>query len=218
MAATLPILFSFRRCPYAMRARLALAVSGQKVTLREVELKNRPTEIYAVSPKGTVPVLVLDDGTILEESLEIMHWTLGNRDPLLWLGTSHAQKKSIDLLIQRCDGNFKHNLDRYKYANRYEGVDAEEHRANASDFLFYLQELLLQHKFLLSDQACLADMALAPFVRQFAFADRPWFDAQPWPQLRAWLDAFCASPLFASVMSKYQPWTTDAEAFEVDWS
>lgn len=218
MTTSLPILFSFRRCPYAMRARLALAVSGQTVALREVELKNRPPEIYAVSPKGTVPVLVLADGTVLEESIEIMHWTLARKDPLAWLGTSEARKNEIDALIQRCDGDFKHHLDRYKYANRYADVDAEEHRAKASEFLFHLQELLEQHTFLLAEQACLADMALAPFVRQFAFADRSWFDAQPWPQLRAWLDAFCASPLFARIMPKFEPWTPDAEPIEVSWA
>jgi len=201
-----------------MRARLALAVSGQAVLLREVELKNRPAEIYAVSPKGTVPVLVLADGTVMDESLEIMHWTLSKSDPESWLPATPELEKAKNELVYRCDGDFKHHLDRYKYANRYEGACAQEHRSAASAFLLHLEERLHTNTFLLQDKPCLADMALAPFVRQFAFADRNWFDTQPWPHLRAWLDAFIASPRFLIIMQKHSPWVADAAPIKIDWS
>lgn len=200
-----------------MRARLALAVSGQKVNLREVELKNRPQELYAVSPKATVPVLILTSGRVLEESLEIMHWTLGNADPASWLGSSEAQREAMADLIQTCDGDFKHNLDRYKYANRYEDVDAMEHREQASVFLQQLELQLASQPFLFGETPCLADMAVAPFVRQFAFADRIWFDAQPWKELIAWLDAFTTSALFLSIMQKHEPWTPSVEPICITW-
>ena len=200
-----------------MRARLALAVSGQKVHLREVELKNRPEELVAVSAKATVPVLVLPCERVIEESLEIMHWTLENADPQQWLGASETQSRAIDEIIQACDGDFKHHLDRYKYANRYEDVDSEEHREKASQFLNQLQDRLREQAFLFGDRACLADMAVAPFVRQFAFADRTWFDAQPWKHLIAWLDAFTASTLFLSIMQKHKPWTPNAEPLCITW-
>lgn len=201
-----------------MRARLALAMSGQSIILREVELKNRPPELTEISAKSTVPVLLLDDGTVFEESLQIMHWTLGNADPESWLGASDAQQEAMSKLIQKCDGEFKHHLDRYKYANRYEGVHAEEHRELASVFLNELQERLQKNRFLFGQSACLADMAIAPFVRQFAFADRTWFDAQPWKELIVWLDAFTASPLFLSIMEKHKPWTPDASPLCITWN
>jgi len=189
----LPILYSFRRCPYAMRARLALRLGGQVVELREVELKNRPQALYEISPKGTVPVLQLVDGTVLEESLEVMKWALGC-----------ITTPEMDALIQRCDQEFKHNLDRYKYSTRYEDADPEIHRAAASEFLNELERLLEPNLF--GEQLSLADLAILPFVRQFAFADRKWFDAQPWPQLIAWLDNFIHGELFLSIMDKNQPW------------
>ena len=201
-----------------MRARLALAMSGQSVLLREVELKNRPAELTAISAKSTVPVLLLGNGKVLEESLEIMLWALGNADPESWLGSSMDQRTGMDALIEKCDGQFKHNLDRYKYANRYEGVDAEEHRKLASEFLNELQERLQGQPFLFGESACLADMAIAPFVRQFAFADRNWFDAQPWKELLVWLDTFTASALFLSIMEKHKPWTPDAAPLQITWA
>lgn len=200
-----------------MRARLAIAVSGQSVHLREVELKNRPPELVEVSPKATVPVLVLASGEVIDESLEIMRWTLGNADPGSWLGSSDTHRNAMAHLIQSCDGEFKHNLDRYKYANRYEDVDSEEHREQASIFLQQLETHLASQPFLFGEAPCLADMAIAPFVRQFAFADRTWFDDQPWKQLIAWLDAFTASPLFLSIMKKHAPWTPSAEPLLITW-
>jgi glutathione S-transferase len=174
----------------------------QAYELCEVDLKNRPPELYAVSAKGTVPVLVLDDGTILQESLDIMRWTLANQDLQDWLrkGTEHEQV--IQTLLEQCDGPFKFHLDRYKYATRYEGAVAEEHRQQACAILMEWNTRLQEHDFLCDNRACLADIALGPFVRQFAFADRGWFDEQPWHHLRAWLDAFTASALFAQIMKK----------------
>lgn len=185
-----------------MRARLALAVSEQPFVLHAVDLKNRPPQLYVVSPKGTVPVLVLDDGTVLDESIDIMRWTLTNHDPQDWLRNATEQEQEIQALITQCDRSFKFHLDRYKYATRYEGAVAEEHRQLAAEILMEWDQRLKGHAFLCDDRACMADIALGPFVRQFAFADRPWFDKQPWPHLRAWLEAFTASALFALIMKK----------------
>ena len=218
MSDALPILFSFRRCPYAMRARLALAVSEQSVVLREVELRNRPPELVEVSPKATVPVLILPEGRVLEESREIMLWTLANRDPEGWLLSDSAQCDLTEQLLAECDGDFKYHLDRYKYENRYENVDSIEHREAASEWLRKLDSQLASSSFLFGARTSFADMAIAPFVRQFAFADRDWFDAQSWSGLRAWLDEFIESALFARVMSKYASWRAGDEELVVRWS
>jgi len=218
MPADLPILYSFVRCPYAMRARLALAVSRQAWVLREVDLKNRPPELYAASAKGTVPVLVLTDGQVIEESLEIMRWTLSRHDPENWLLPADGDLKAMDELIAFADGEFKHNLDRYKYAYRYQGAVASEHRAVGAEFLHRLDHRLQQDSNLCGAYACLADMALAPFVRQYSFTDRDWFDAQSWSSLRTWLDNILAGKLFVGIMGKHQAWDADAEPLVVDWT
>jgi glutathione S-transferase len=145
---TLPILYSFRRCPYAMRARLALSVSGQTCELREVVLRSKPEALLTVSPKGTVPVLVLPDGSVIEQSLEIMQWALSNHDPESWLTPTHATDETMHQLINLCDGPFKSNLDRYKYPNRYDNVDAIEHRTLASTYLSELDQRLREHAYL----------------------------------------------------------------------
>jgi len=197
------ILYSFRRCPYAMRARLALASSGVSVALREVVLRDKPPEMLSASPKGTVPVLVLKDEKVLEESLDVMRWALSQNDPEGWLQTDAAEREA---LIESNDGPFKHHLDRYKYANRYEGAVAKTHRDAATVHLYQLNTRLGVSKWLCGDGASLADYALLPFVRQFANTDRAWFDAQDWPYLRTWLEAFLASPRFQVVMNKYPRW------------
>ena len=203
---TPPILYSFRRCPYAMRARLALASSGLSYELREVALRNKPPELLAVSPKGTVPVLVLPCGEVIDESLDVMLWALRQRDPEGWLT---GDVDGMQALIGTNDGNFKQHLDRYKYPNRY----ATEHTGDAQAFvashqsagaawLVSLQNRLLKKNWLFGDRASLADMAVLPFVRQFAHTDAAWFAAQPWPQLAAWLARFEASALYLGVMDK----------------
>jgi glutathione S-transferase len=217
-ARVLPLLYSFRRCPYAMRARLALGVSGQACELREVLLRERPAELYAASEKGTVPVLVLADGTVLEQSLDVMTWTLGNRDPEAWLPETDQDQADSEALIQRCDGEFKRNLDGYKYASREGAGDRELQRELASKFLMDLEARLQRAPYLLGSRPGLADMALFPFVRQFAFTDRSWFDQQPWPGLRAWLDGLIGSRRFTGIMAKHPVWFPGETPLIVDWS
>ena len=193
-----------------MRARLALAVSGVDYELREVSLKSKPAEILTASPKGTVPVLVLPSGQVIDESLDIMRWALAQNDPYSWL--TQATLADMLALIADNDGKFKHALDRYKYPNRYpleSGGDAKAfaltQRLKAASWLQTLEPCLSQG-WLFSPQASMADMATLPFVRQFAHTDAAWFAAQPWPQLQAWLARFEASGLFESVMAKHELW------------
>lgn len=211
--SALPVLYSFRRCPYAMRARLALAVSGQHCELREVVLRDKPAELRAASPKATVPVLVLPGGEVLEQSLAIMQWALQRHDPEGWLPADSAAQQAQQTLIAANDGPFKHALDRYKYPNRYAGEHtaeaqafAESHRRDAAAWLMSLQTLLCRDGWLCGPTASLADMALLPFVRQFAHTDPGWFAAQPWPQLEAWLGCWESGALLHQVMKKYPPW------------
>lgn len=194
------VLYSFRRCPYAMRARLALLAGGLQVELREVVLRDKPQAFLDVSPSGTVPCLV-HSGGVIDESIDIMRWALAENDPLGWLDMPH---EGNDLIV-RCDGPFKHALDRTKYASRFPDEDASKHRAVASAFLSELDAMLGPWLF---EKATLADYAIAPFVRQFAFIDKAWFDAQPWPDLQSWLDAFLASSKFSLTMHKFSQWQT----------
>ena len=210
----LPILYSFRRCPYAMRARLALASSGLTYELREVALRSKPPELLAASPKSTVPVLVLPDGTVIDESLEVMLWALRQHDPDSWLA---GDVDGMRQLIADNDGAFKQHLDRYKYPNRYASEHTDDvqafaalHRAAGAAWLVSLQHRLRDKNWLFSDGASLADMAVLPFVRQFAHTDAAWFAAQPWPQLATWLARFEASILYTGVMNKHMPWQRTA--------
>lgn len=195
----LPVLYSFRRCPYAMRARLAIAISGVSVELREIKLSAKPPAMIEASPKGTVPVVVLPDGRVIEQSLDVMHWALGQNDPEGWLERDDAR------LIARNDGPFKHDLDRYKYPERHDS-DATAHRESGLAFLADLDSRLAEHGQLCGKERGLADMAVMPFVRQFAATDPVWFESQPLPHLQCWLSAHLESALFASVMGKFPPW------------
>lgn len=206
MGKTLDILYSFRRCPYAMRARLSLQVSQRRCELREVLLRDKPTELVHVSPKATVPVVQTCDGEVLEESLDIMRWCLSAKDPQSWMRPEQGSLDSMLALIARNDGDFKHHLDRYKYGSTHDPAAVDLHRESAAEFLAELDARLTVVPWLSGQRLGLADAAIAPFVRQFANTDRSWFDAQAWPSLRNWLDDFLASPLFAAVMHKYQPW------------
>jgi len=209
MADTIPVLYSFRRCPYAMRARLALLVSGQQVELREVVLRDKPAALLAASPSATVPCLVHATG-VIDESLDIMIWALRRHDPEGWLGMPASGHD----WITRCDGPFKHALDRVKYATRFPDEDAEEHRTEACAFLRDLDNSLGPWLF---DHPTLADYAIAPFVRQFAFIDKPWFDAQAWPRLHIWLETFMNAPEFHAIMGKFPRWHPgDAPAYFPD--
>ncbi|MDP2032091.1 MAG: glutathione S-transferase [Polaromonas sp.] len=208
----LPVLYSFRRCPYAMRARLALAASGEPHEHREVVLRAKPADLLTASPKGTVPVLVLPDGKVIDESLDIMRWALGRNDPAQWLSPAGASLEDMLALVAVNDGDFKRHLDRYKYPNRYPGESAGDeagfalkHRSAAASWLAQL-DMRLDEGWLFGAQACLADMAILPFVRQFAHTDAVWFAAQAWPRLQSWLAGFEASALYTGVMEKHAPW------------
>jgi len=212
VSAALPVLYSFRRCPYAMRARLALAVSGQACELREVVLRNKPQGLLHASPKATVPVLVLPSGQVLEQSLEIMLWALVQHDPEGWLIPSHGNLQDMLALIAECDGPFKQALDRCKYPSRYPDADTNAERARAVAWLGGLEARLWPDQpYLFGTHAALADMAIAPFVRQFAGIDADWWAAQPWPRLQAWLAQWQASDRLASVMHKLPAWVDGTE-------
>lgn len=212
MAAPYPVLYSFRRCPYAMRARLALVASGTVCELREVVLAHKPAALLQASPKGTVPVLVLPDGTVIEQSLDIMLWALRRNDPHQWLPADAQDMTDALQLIDKCDGEFKAHLDRYKYPNRYALSDGLGHRALGAQFLQSLSARLVTHPFLMGERFGLADAAVAPFVRQFAHADPAWFASQPWPVLQQWLSAFEASGDYTRVMHKFAAWAEDQPA------
>ena len=207
MPEPLPILYSFRRCPYAMRARLALLASRQRCELREVVLRDKPAELTAASPKATVPVLVLDDGSVIAQSLEIMLWALRRDDPQHWLSPGNGTLAEMLVLIEACDTGFKRDLDPYKYPGRYEAdADAASARDSGARFLLQLEARFANGAFLFGDSTALADAAIAPFVRQFAGVDAAWFAVQTWPHLREWLAAWEASDAFAAVMHRYPAW------------
>lgn len=206
-----PILWSFRRCPFAMRARLAIASSGLRVELREILLKDKPVAFLETSPKGTVPVLDLLDGTVIEESRDIMMWALSVNDPDDWLGIWHKQPDMVTIFLDNLDGPFKDDLDRYKYANRYEASAAWQHRENGVQFLAKLDRLLGPTGALSGSSLGIMDFASLPFIRQFRVADPDWFDVQPWPRLHHWLQGFLGTAAFQQVMLKYPPWQEEAE-------
>jgi glutathione S-transferase len=197
----LPLLYSYRRCPYAIRARLALRSAGVAFSLHEVVLRDKPAALLAASPKGTVPVLLLPDGQVIDQSLDIMRWALMQHDPQGWL--SAAPMPEMLSLIALNDGAFKALLDRYKYPDRHPERSAAQWRDQAiSEVLSEWDARLATHAHLCGEQASLADVALMPFVRQFAAVDRTWFDQAPLHHLRRWLDAWLATPLFEAVMAK----------------
>lgn len=200
MSNDVPILYSFRRCPYAIRARLAILSAGLRVELREVSLKAKHEAFLQSSPSGTVPCLVLKE-QVLDESLDIMRWALGQGDPQGWL---QMPQGGWDL-IARFDGPFKDALDRTKYAVRFEGSDPEAQREIAHGFLRDLDRAMAEWIF---EQPSIADFAILPFVRQFAFIDKARFDAQPWPKLQGWLARFLESEAFGRVMGKHAIWQT----------
>ena len=207
------VLYSFRRCPYAMRARLAILVSQIPCEIREVALRRRPTDMLAASPKGTVPVLILSCGQVIDQSLAIMRWALAHNDPQHWLVPQTETFEAMLALISENDEGFKPNLDRYKYPNRYcvEHVDAElafaqAHRAAASIWLFRLESRLESSPWLFGASASLADMAIGPFIRQFARTDALWFSMQPWPRLKTWLAQWELAAGFQRMMEKHPPW------------
>lgn len=210
----LATLYSFRRCPYAMRARLGILLAGTSVSLREILLKHKPESMLAASPKGTVPVLILPDGNIIDESLDIMRWALEQNDPhnLLLAGDSQRQEQA-KALIDSNDHQFKSWLDKYKYADRHPEQSEIFYRTEGETFIARLEHLLGQHRQLLSDAACIADFAILPFIRQFAGVDRNWFNQAPYPNVQHWLASHLESPIFANIMHKYPTWLDSNEEF-----
>ena len=200
---SLPILYSFRRCPYAIRARVTLLYSGIPVELREVVLRDKPPEFIAASPKATVPVLVPAHGPVLEESLDIMHWALAQNDPDGWLD---ADRLATQALIEDNDGEFKKSLDAYKYSNWHPEKTTEDHRTACEPFLHELESRLQEQAYLLGSKMSLADIAVAPFVRQFAHVDFDWFEATSYTKLKYWLQQFKELDFFQAAMCKYPAW------------
>ena len=202
----LPILYSFRRCPYAMRARMAIWASGSAVSLREVVLRNKPAALIEASPKATVPVLVLANGSVIEESIAIMDWALEQNDPKSW-GDATPDTAA---LISACDEGFKGWLDKYKYADRHPEQSAVHYREQAEGFIADLEQRLSEQRWLGGGQATRADVAVFPFVRQFAGVDPTWWLNAPYPAVRTWLNDWLVSDTFTGVMAKYPPWQPDA--------
>ena len=185
-----------------MRARMALVASGAEVMLREVLLKGKPAELLAASPKATVPVLVLSDGRVVEESLDVMQWALEYRDPLNWLEGEALESD----WISACDGDFKHWLDRYKYSERYPEHTAEDYRQKAETFVQKLEDWLSVSDWVGGDAANAVDVALFPFIRQFAGVDPSWWQNAPYPRIRRWLENWLNGALFSVIMVKYSRW------------
>jgi len=201
-----PVLYTFRRCPYAMRARLALSAAGLDIRVREVVLRDKPAEMLAASPKGTVAVVVLESGKVIDESLDVMRWALAQNDPQDWLSADAAE---TDALIVQNDGAFKGALDRYKYPNRYEAESADplEHRAAGLEILSGLSDRIAANGGqLFGPPPTLADMAIFPFVRQFAHTDADWWDAAAPEPVKTWLGGHKQSALFRTIMAKFPQW------------
>ena len=199
----LPILYSFRRCPYAMRARLAIHASGLKVELREIILRDKPTHMLEISPKGTVPVLQLQNGTVIDESFDIMIFALGRQDPDEWI---HEDEQSTEFLIKRNDGDFKYALDRYKYPDRYPDEDCPHMFERGAKILKDLNTRIETNGSLVDDYNTLADYAIFPFIRQFRNVDQDRFASLKLNALEKWLTSHLASDLFSHIMEKYEPW------------
>ncbi|MEM7215555.1 MAG: glutathione S-transferase [Pseudomonadota bacterium] len=206
-----PIFYSFRRCPYAMRARLAIASAGIPVELREVVLRDKPDEMLQASPKGTVPVLVFPEGKVLEESIDIIDWALTRRDPEGLTDFSPEEVRAMRDLIEESDGPFKDALDRYKYPNRYAGIDPIDQREKGAQFIKHLDGLLGLNNYLFATDFSVADAAILPFVRQFAHVDREWFWNGNWKNVIRWLEEFLESDRFRGIMKKYPQWQSGQE-------
>ena len=200
----LPILYSFRRCPYAMRARMAIHISGQKCELREVLLRDKPPSMLEYSAKGTVPVLILQDGKVIDESLDVIDWALNLNDPDDWQRSKDKEKTKE--LIKINDGEFKYHLDRYKYSKRYDNEDPEFHRKKCLKFIESINNELNNSEYIFDDNISYADIVVLPFIRQFRIADIEWFDSLPYDNLKKWLSSFLNSSLLNSIMKKYDLW------------
>jgi len=208
-----PILYSFRRCPYAMRARMALHSAQVRLEHREVLLKNKPPSMLAASAKGTVPVLVLEDGSVIDESWDVIQWALKQNDPENWLGRNQCYLAPAQQLVEECDGEFKQALDRYKYADRHP-LDPEFYRDQGMPFLSKLNDILKNQSHLLDQRCTVADIAVMPFVRQFAHVDLSWFTHCGINHLNTWLQTLLQSDLFAEIMQKHALWEFESTSLQ----
>jgi glutathione S-transferase len=223
-SSNLPILYSLQHCPYAMRARLGILLAQQSVLIRAVVTKHKPPEMLAISPKGTVPVLIINhveqsevrqqNVTIIDESIDIMLWALKLNDPqdLLWAEDPHQLESMLEL-IRENDAQFKPNLEVYKLAKRFHKESEADDRQCCEGFIAELEKKLERSHYLMGDQASLADYALLPFVRQFARVDRKWYLQSPYPKCRDWLNRHLQMPLYTKAMAKYPLWLDCHEAF-----
>ena len=205
MRPNLPILYSFRRCPYAMRARLALLASGIEYEHREVVLRDKPAAMLAASPKGTVPVLVMPSGEVIDQSVDIMLWALRQNDPYNWLDN----EEDALTLIDQCDGEFKYHLDRYKYPTRYDNCNAVDHRSLAAEFVDIMNAHLQKevHKYYeFNSNTGIYYAGYMPFIRQFSHTDKVWFRSQPWLNVQAALENFESSAEFKTTMQTHPQW------------
>ena len=201
-----PILYSFRRCPYAMRARMALSVSTQVYELREVLLRDKPPELIEISSKATVPVLDVPYLGAIEQSLDIMLWALNKNDPCGWLTPEDGNLEDMLQLIKINDGDFKYNLDRYKYPNRFSNLDDKKFRSEGEKFISKLDKLLAKNDYLFGKRPSLADYAIGPFIRQFINTDTEWFYSQSHTFLKRWFEKFSENLIFIGIMGKYKVW------------
>ncbi|MBU2869320.1 glutathione S-transferase [Colwellia sp. E2M01] len=209
---SLPILYSLRNCPYAMRGRLAIYKSKKTVLLRDLVLTNKPPEMLEASPKGTVPVVVLPDGQVIEESLDVMLWALKRSDPddLLYAYDENCLAEML-VIINEFDTDFKRALEAYKCAKRYQETNVEECRQVCEQYIVRLESKLTEHRFLMSEKESLLDIALMPFIRQFARVERQWYLQSPYPKVRQWLNSYLQSPVFTKVMAKHPLWVDSGE-------
>lgn len=206
-----PILYSFRRCPYCMRAHMALNYAGLKIILRDVKLSDLPAEVLAVSPHATVPSLAISENEYMDESWDIVKWAVQQNDPGNWLGENNEYLNEAEMLVEINDFSFKDDLDHYKYADRYPEHPMEYYRENGEEFLEELTELLQQNTFLSADHITITDIAVFPFIRQFAMVDKEWFDKSPYPELQRWLLAMLSSEWFIEAFKKHETWETGSK-------
>ena len=205
-----PILFSFRRCPYAMRARMAIKLCNLKCEIREINLKSKHKLFLELSPKGTVPILLLQDGSVIDESLEIIEWATSKQDPLNLMPKNQNIYQDDITLIKKIDNEFKFHLDRYKYSSRYEDASGNEHKLKARNILVELNSILENKKWLRGDDPTLSDISILPFVRQYRIADIEWFDEKlDLPNIKKWVHNFIDSSMFIKIMTKNKTWETN---------
>lgn len=203
MSNNYQILYSFRRCPYAMRARFALAYSNIKCEVREVDLKNKPSELLEISPKGTVPVLLLRGGEIIDESVDIINYAININDPDGW---SNFDCDDIKSIIDKNDNEFAPSLRKYKYHDRYEESQGFYLKKAEEAFLIFLEEQLQKNPYVLGSAMSIADVAIFPFIRQFAMVNQAWFDQSSYINIKRWLDIFLNNPIYAKIMEKHSPY------------